>query len=124
MLNKIDANDSPTINGDGSQAYDFIYVEDVATANICALKSNSKDEFYNVGTGIQTTIKELCNLILELKNSKLKVTYVPYKEDDARSLVKNRIGSTFKAEEEINFNYKYDLVNGLKKLIEWRNLKK
>ena len=39
MLNKIDANEAPTINGDGSQAYDFIYVEDVARANIASLKS-------------------------------------------------------------------------------------
>ncbi|MGZ3940913.1 MAG: NAD-dependent epimerase/dehydratase family protein, partial [Bacteroidia bacterium] len=39
MLNKIDANQPPTINGDGSQAYDFIYVEDVARCNISALKS-------------------------------------------------------------------------------------
>ena len=48
---------------------------------------------YNVGTEIQTTINELCELILELKNSELKVKYNPYSEDDARALVKNRIWS-------------------------------
>jgi len=121
MLNKIDANEAPTINGDGSQAYDFIYVEDVARCNVAALKSNTKYGFYNVGTGIQTTIKQLCNTILELKRSNLKVTYKPYSADDARALVKNRIGSTEKAEKEIGFKYKYDLVQGLTKLIEWRD---
>ena len=40
MLNKIEANEAPTINGDGSQAYDFIYVEDVARANVMALLSD------------------------------------------------------------------------------------
>ena len=65
MLNKIDANEAPIINGDGTQAYDFIYVEDVARANVLALKSSSTDEFYNVGSGVQTSIAELCDLILE-----------------------------------------------------------
>lgn len=120
MLNKIEAGESPTINGDGSQAYDFIYVEDVARANIAALKSDVEHGFYNVGTEVQTTIRELCDTILELKGSDLEVTYVPYSEDDARQLVQNRIGSAKKAREEIGFQYKYSLREGLGKLIEWR----
>jgi len=120
MLNKIDANEAPTINGDGSQAYDFIYVEDVARCNIEALKSDTKFGFYNVGTEIQTSIKELCDTILELKNSELKVNYKPYSADDARALVQNRIGSKEKAERELGFTYRYSLIEGLTKLIEWR----
>lgn len=121
MLNKIDANEAPTINGDGSQAYDFVYVEDVARCNIAALKSSTQFGFYNVGTGVQTTIKQLCNTILELKKSDLKVNFQPYSADDARALVKNRIGSTEKAEKEIQFRYQYNLVQGLSRLIEWRD---
>ncbi|MBK9672667.1 MAG: NAD-dependent epimerase/dehydratase family protein [Bacteroidetes bacterium] len=121
MLNKIDANEAPSINGDGSQAYDFIYVEDVARCNVAALKSSTKYGFYNVGTEIQTTIKQLCDTILDLKKSELKVKYVPYSADDARALVQNRIGSAVKAKEEIGFSYKYSLVDGLSKLIDWRN---
>ena len=64
MLNKIDANEAPTINGDGSQAYDFIYVEDIARSNIAALKSDVKFGYYNVGTQVQTTVKQLCDTIL------------------------------------------------------------
>jgi len=120
MLNKIDANETPQINGDGSQAYDFIYVEDVAHCNIAALKSEVKHGFYNVGTEVQTSIRELCNTILDLKSSNLKVKYVPYSADDARQFVKNRIGSRQKAEKEINFKYKYSLREGLQKLIDWR----
>ena len=120
MLNKIEAGEPPTINGDGSQAYDFIYVEDVARANIAALKADKEFGYYNVGTEVQTTIKELCDTILELKNSNLKVTYIPYSEDDARQLVQNRIGSAKKAKEEIGFEYKYSLREGLSKLIDWR----
>lgn len=121
MLNKIDKGEAPEINGDGSQAYDFIYVEDVARANVIAAESNKTDEFYNVGTGIQTSIKELCNTILKLKNSELKVHFKPYSEDDARRLVQNRIGSTRKANAELGFLYQYNLQTGLSRLINWRN---
>ena len=120
MLNKIEANEAPSINGDGSQAYDFVYVEDVARSNVQALLSDQDFGMYNVGTEVQTTINELCELILELKKSDLKVQYNPYSEDDARAMVKNRIGSKVKAEQDLGFKYKYELKEGLEKLIQWR----
>lgn len=120
VLNKIDRGEEPVVNGDGSQAYDFIYVEDIARCNISAVKSDVKLGYYNVGTEVQTTIKELCDTMLELKKSDLKVKYVPYSEDDARQLVQNRIGSKEKAEKELGFKYKYSLEDGLQELIHWR----
>jgi len=120
MLNKIDENESPIINGDGSQAYDFIYVEDVARCNVLSIESDATNEFYNVGSGVQTSIKELCDLILQLRNSDLQVTYKPYSEDDARQMVQNRIGCPKKAIADLSFQYKFDLRSGLEKLIEWR----
>ena len=120
MLNKIEANEAPVINGDGSQAYDFIYVEDVARCNVQAMKAATGFGFYNVGTEVQTTIKELCDTILRLKKSNLTVTYKPYSADDARALVQNRIGSKAKAEAELGFRYTYNLEQGLQKLIDWR----
>ncbi|HSV27198.1 MAG TPA: NAD-dependent epimerase/dehydratase family protein [Sedimentisphaerales bacterium] len=124
MLNKIDAGEAPVINGDGTQAYDFIYVEDAAKCNVRALQSDVADEFYNVGTGVQTSIRDLCNLILELKNSDLKVTYKPYSAEDARRLVQNRIGCPKKAEKDMGFRYSYELREGLLKLIAWREAHK
>ena len=120
MLNKIDAKEQPVINGDGSQAYDFIYVEDVGRYNVSAIESNKTDEFYNVGTGVQTSIRELCDTILDMKKSELKVRYNPYSEDDARRLVQNRIGCPKKSEEDLGFIPKYDLKQGLQQLIDWR----
>ncbi len=120
MLNKIDENQAPTINGDGSQAYDFIYVEDVARCNVDALKAEVTDEFYNVGSGVQTSIKQLCDLILEMKQSSLTVNYKPYSADDARRMVQNRIGCPKKAESDLGFKYSYTLSEGLDKLISWR----
>ena len=89
--------------------------------NVLALQSEANDEFYNVGTGIQTSIRELCNTILDLKQSKLEVTYNPYSADDARRMVQNRIGCPKKAQQDFGFTYQYDLQTGLQRLIDWRN---
>ena len=121
MLNKIDDNQTPVINGDGSQAYDFICVKDVARCNVLALQSEACDEFYNVGTGVQTSIKELCDLILELKQSSLEVTYKPYDPEDARQFVQNRIGCPELAAEKLGFHHGISLREGLRKLIDWRD---
>ena len=124
MLNKIGANEAPVINGDGSQAYDFISVQDVARCNVLALQAEVTDEFYNVGTGVQTSIRDLCNLILELKQSKLEVVYKPYTADDARRLVQNRIGCPEKAKQDLGFVHQDSLREGLLSLIAWRNANK
>jgi UDP-glucose 4-epimerase len=120
MLNKIDANEAPVINGDGSQAYDFVTARDAGRCNVLALQSEATDEFYNVGTGVQTSIRELCDLILELKDSDLKVTYKPYSADDARRMVQNRIGCPKKAAHDLGFRYEDELRDGLLNLIAWR----
>ncbi len=121
LLDKID-NDQPLIvDGDGSQCYDFIDVQDVARCNILALKSKSVDKFYNVGTGKKTSIKNLCKLIVKLKEKNTKITFRPYKLDDARRQIKNRVSSTKLVRKDLKFKYKYSLKDGLKKLITWRN---
>jgi UDP-glucose 4-epimerase len=99
-------------------------VEDAARSNVDALKSDIPFGFYNIGTEVQTSIKELCDLILKLKKSDLKVNYKPYSTYDARALVQNRIGARIKAENELGFRYKYELKEGLEKLIEWREANK
>lgn len=124
VLNKIDRGEQPVVNGDGSQAYDFIYVEDIALCNIAALESNIALGYYNVGTQIQTSIKELCELMLKLTNSSQNIQYIPYSSEDARQLVQNRIGSAKKAKDEIDFTYQYSLEQGLQRLIEWRKKSK
>jgi UDP-glucose 4-epimerase len=120
MLNKIAAGEAPQINGDGTQAYDFVSVYDTARCNVLALKADIADEFYNVGTGVQTSIKELCDLILEMKGSDLKVKYNPYSADDARRMVQNRIGCPKKAAKDLGFTYGIELREGIQRLIDWR----
>jgi UDP-glucose 4-epimerase len=120
MLNSIEAGKPPVINGDGTQAYDFIYVKDAARCNVLAAKSSVEHGYYNVGTEVQTTVRQLCDLILRLKRSSLEVSYNPYSSDDARQFIKNRIGSRRKAEDELGFRYGYSVEQGLQELIDWR----
>jgi len=116
ILDRLDKGLQPIVYGDGSQAYDFIYVSDCARANLCALKAGTVDSFYNVGRGIQTTIKELTELILEITGSNLKIQYKP----EGTTFVKNRVGCPKKAEAEIGFKAQVGLKEGLERLIEWR----
>ena len=118
MLDAIDKGESPTIIGDGTEAFDFISVRDCAAANVCAMKASTSDQFYNVGTGTKTSLKELAELIIKLTKCNSKITY---KERSAGTFVKNRIGCPVKAKDEIGFSSKIKLEEGLKDLIEWRN---
>lgn len=121
MLNKIDKDEKLLINGDGTQCYDFICVEDAARANICALRSKTDYGFYNVGTEVQTSISSLCEKLIQLNDKPIKISYNPYSEDDVRQLVKNRIGSIEKAQKDLGFYYNMQLEDGLKKLMKWRD---
>ncbi len=116
MLDNLDKGVAPTLYGDGSQAYDFVYVGDCAKANVCAMKADTVDEFYNVGTGIRTSIKELAELILKITGSNLSVQY----ESAGLTFVKNRIGCPNKAIDQIGFKANVTLEEGLKQLIQWR----
>jgi UDP-glucose 4-epimerase len=80
VLDRIDQGLPPVIFGDGSQAYDFVHVHDVARANIQAMKSDATDEFFNVGMGIKTTIDELVSRLLDITGSDLKPEYRPQEQ--------------------------------------------
>src|SRR5436309_9324147 len=69
MLDAIDRGEGPTILGDGSEAFDFVAVEDCAAANVCAMRADTTDRFYNVGTGRRTSLRQLAELLLGLTSS-------------------------------------------------------
>ena len=117
ILDRLEKGLPPMVYGDGSQSYDFIYVRDIARANICAMKSTATNEFYNVGSGTQTSIKELAEKILALTGSDLQIQYEP----SGQTFVSNRIGCPKKAIEQIGFKTTIELEEGLKELIAWRD---
>lgn len=117
MLDAIDRGEGPTIFGDGSEAFDFIAVEDCAKANVCAMKATVVDHFYNVGTGKRTSLKEIAEKLLGLTGSNQRINYAPRSQ---ATLVRNRIGSPVRAKDEIGFSASIPLDDGLQRLIDWR----
>jgi UDP-glucose 4-epimerase len=117
MLDAIDRGESPTIFGDGSEAFDFVAVEDCGAANVCAMKATSSDRFYNVGTGKRTSLKTLAEMLVELTGCRQPIKFAPRSQ---ATLVRNRIGCPKRAAAEIGFTAQVDLQEGLKRLIDWR----
>jgi len=117
MLDAIDNGDGPTIFGDGTEAFDFVAVEDCGAANVCAMKGDTTDTFYNVGTGKRTSLREMAEMLVELTGSSKPISYA---ERSQATLVRNRIGCPKKAMAEIDFTAEVPLEEGLRRLIEWR----
>ena len=118
MLDAIDRGEGPTIMGDGSEAFDFVAVEDCARANLCAMNATATDRFYNVGTGKRTSLKEVAEMILNVTGSNQPINYAPRSQ---ATLVRNRVGSPVRASKEIGFTAGIDLEEGLRRLIAWRD---
>ena len=81
------------------------------------MKSSVTDSFYNVGTGIRTSLKELAEILIELTGSSQPIHYAPRSQ---ATLVRNRIGCPQKAREEIGYTAAIKLREGLQRLIDWR----
>jgi len=87
----------PIINGDGLQLRDFVYVEDVAKANLNAMESKVNKGFFNVGSGKGTSILDLANMFIKASDLELKPIFGKPQEGDARmsqadiTLIKNTL---------------------------------
>jgi UDP-glucose 4-epimerase len=121
MLDAIDRGEGPTIMGDGSEAFDFVAVEDCGKANLCAMNAEVVDRFYNVGTGTRTSLKELAEMLVDITGCEKPIHYAPRSQ---ATLVRNRIGSPKRATEEIGFTAAVGLEEGLKRVIHWRKTHK
>ena len=85
FLENVSKGKPPIIYGDGTQARDFIFVDDVAEANLLAMKNNSSGKFINVGTGIKTSIRELAEMLIKISKQNIKPIYVDTKEGDIKN---------------------------------------
>ena len=113
FINKLKENKDPIIFGSGIQVRDFIFVEDVALANISAMKSNVNNGFFNVGTGITTSIKQLAKIMIDLSDLKLEIQYEKALDGD----VNNSQASTSLTESILKWKYSVKLKEGLKTII-------
>ena len=114
FFNRIINNQELTIFGDGNQTRDFLFVEDAALANLCAL--NVKNKIFNIGSGKPTSINQLCEEIKKLLNKKIKITHKkPLKE------IKNTCLDISLAREELHWQPKTELREGLRKTYQYYN---
>lgn len=114
----------PLIFGDGKQTMDFIYIDDIARATILAMKAEANNEAFNIAGGTETSLKELCDLLLEVMGSNLKPQYMPVPDDRRKVEVMRRLADVSKAKEKIGFEAQISLKEGLKRLIQWLDQQK
>jgi UDP-glucose 4-epimerase len=115
-MERIASGEPPLILGDGSTTMDFIYIEDVARANVLALQSDIKDDVFNVASGIETSLNQLADALLWVMKSNLKPIYGPERKVNP---VARRLADTSKAEEMLGFRASIGLEDGLRRLVEW-----
>lgn len=117
-MDRIDQGSPPVIFGKGDQSMDFVYISDCARANLSALRSDATDAVFNVATGQETSLLELCHMMLELMgHPDLKPEY---QEERKVNPVRRRRGGTARAKQGLGFECQVDLRTGLEHLIAWR----
>jgi UDP-glucose 4-epimerase len=115
-MERIAAGKPPLIFGNGSQTMDFVYVEDIARANILAAQANVTDDVFNVASGVETSLAGLAQKLLEVMGSDLSVEFGP---ERAVNKVSRRLADTSRARDIIGFEAEVDLEDGLTRLVEW-----
>ena len=115
-MERIAAGQPPLILGDGSQTMDFVYIEDVARANLAAAASGATDEVVNVASGVETSLGDLAKVLLRVMGSDLQPEYGP---ERAVNPVARRLADTTRARELLGFEATVGLEEGLGRLVAW-----
>ncbi len=115
-MERIEAGESPLILGDGSQTMDFVYIEDVARANLLAAMTDRSDEVFNVASGAETSLLELAHRLIEAMGSDVSVEFGP---ERSVNKVPRRLADTTLARERLGFQAEIDLGEGLRRLVQW-----
>jgi UDP-glucose 4-epimerase len=115
-MERIDAGQSPLILGDGSQTMDFVYIDDVARANLLAAEIDCSDAVFNVASGVETSLLELAGLLIEVMGSDVSIEYGP---ERSVNKVPRRLSDTTRAREHLGFEASVDLEEGLRQLVAW-----
>jgi UDP-glucose 4-epimerase len=117
-LDCVDRGIRPQIHGDGSATMDFIYVDDIARANILAMESDREDDVYNVATGTETSLRDLWRAIQQVTGSHhLDPEFHPPRKVNP---VPRRLADIRRARDELGFEAEVTLEDGLRRLREWQ----
>jgi UDP-glucose 4-epimerase len=115
-MERIAAGQPPLILGDGSQTMDFVYIEDIARANLAAAASDASDEVFNVASGVETSLNDLAKALLLVMGSDLQPEYGPERSVNP---VARRLADTGAARERLGFEATVGLEEGLGRLVAW-----
>ena len=115
-MERISDGKPPLIFGDGAQTMDFVYIGDIARANMLAAQSELSDVAFNVASGTETSLLELAEMLLRVMGSDLSVEHGPAR---AVNGVTRRLADTSAAREQLGFEAEVGLEEGLTRLVEW-----
>jgi UDP-glucose 4-epimerase len=115
-MDRIAAGKPPLIFGDGTQTMDFVYVEDIARANVLAARSGISDEVFNVASGVETSLNDLARALLRVMGSNLSIEYGPERKVNP---VPRRKAETERARAALGFEARISLEEGLRRLVSW-----
>lgn len=107
---------NPLIYGNGSTTMDFVYVRDIAMANIAALQSDVTDEAFNIGNCEETSLKGLLDVLLKVNES---ILTPEFKEENSVNPVSRRLADISKAKKLLGFTPTVSLEQGMKELTDW-----
>jgi len=118
FMQRILAGLAPTIYGDGEQVRDFVYVDDVVTANVAALDKAMPDgamATFNVGTGRATSVNGLWRVIESIARPSVGAYHEPARSGDVRRSVLD----PSRAARELGWRAAVDVENGLARTWAW-----
>lgn len=115
-MERISIGQPPLILGNGLQTMDFVYIDDVARANVLALQSDVSDDVFNIGNSKETSLNELAATLLKVMESNLKPEYGP---ERAVNPVPRRLADVQSAKKLLGFQAEVPLEEGLRRLVSW-----
>jgi UDP-glucose 4-epimerase len=115
-MERIESGRPPLILGDGLQTMDFVYVGDVARSNLLAADADVTDDVFNIACGVETSLRDLAEMLLRVMGSDLDVEFGP---ERSVNKVSRRLADTRRARELLGFEAEVDLEEGLTRLVKW-----
>jgi UDP-glucose 4-epimerase len=115
-MERIATGKPPLIFGDGKQTMDFVYIEDIARANILAAKADVTDEVFNVASGVESSLNHLAYSLAKVMASDLQPEYGSERKVNP---VQRRLADVSKAKKLLGFEAEVSLEEGLRRLVNW-----
>jgi nucleoside-diphosphate-sugar epimerase len=115
-MERIAAGQPPLIFGNGLQTMDFVFVPEIARANILAACSDHTDDVFNIASGTETSLVELAEKLLTVMGSDLSIEFGP---ERAVNKVSRRLADTSRARDILGFEATVDIEQGLTELVNW-----